>query len=75
MEYGKAFDFVNSLDNMKEFIWECVGDSQDHTHIQRFTGRAYRSQHIVVLLLAKMYYSSVLRMYEWIIRGRHTGGI
>lgn len=48
-----------------------MGDLQDHPHIQRFTGRTNGTQYIVVLM-AKIYYSGVLRMYSQIIREKDT---
>lgn len=57
--------------------WGYVFGSSRPPHIRRFTGRTHRTQHVVVLM-AKIFYSGVVRIYSWIIREKTqvgSGGI
>lgn len=52
----------------------CVGGSQGHSHIQRFTRKTHGTQDIVVLTV-QIYYSDVIRICIWTMVEKGTGRV
>lgn len=51
-----------------------VVSKSSRSYIHRFTRGTQGTQHIFVLT-AEIYYSNLVRMHSWIIRGKDTGRV